>query len=128
MSDVKIRGHHVICLAYFNGMGYSQRFIKNMYEVLKRIKENPEIEVRLVSNCDDICGECIFINSEKCLAEDRVREMDRVAFDKLNLKENCIIKAGDFFKLEKSLSIKDRDSICEGCGWKKACFLNKRTA
>lgn len=128
MADVKIRGHHVVCLAYFNGKGYSQSFIENMREVLNRIGKNPDIEIELISSCDDICRECIFINSEKCLAEDKVREMDRVAFNKLNLKENYIIKAVDFFNLEKSLSIKDRDSICEGCGWKKACFLNKRTA
>jgi len=45
----KLRGHHLICLNFFRGEGYSDDFIRNIYEVLKKEK------VEILAGPDEIC-------------------------------------------------------------------------
>jgi len=46
----KLRGHHLICLNFFRGEGYSEDFIKNIYSVMKKEK------VEIVKGADDVCA------------------------------------------------------------------------
>ena len=43
MTDqiIKLRAHHGMCIAYFQGQGYSEIFTEHMKSIIKLLKENP---------------------------------------------------------------------------------------
>ncbi len=56
MSVVRLRGHHLICMLGFRGMGYSERFTQNMNEVYERLRRSPGTSVEIVEGADDLCA------------------------------------------------------------------------
>ncbi len=56
----KLRGHHLICLNFFRGEGYSDDFIKNIYSVVGKEK------VEIVEGADDVCSRCPYLKENKC--------------------------------------------------------------
>ena len=56
MSDYRIRAHHGMCLAFFEGKGYNSEFTAHMGEMKKLLEKNPVVE--LVTKTDDICAGC----------------------------------------------------------------------
>ena len=49
-----IRAHHLVCMRYFKGKGYSKEFISNFYKVINKLKNNQTI--RIVNHPDIICS------------------------------------------------------------------------
>src|SRR3989304_5831182 len=64
----KLRGHHLICLNFFRGEGYSENFIKNIYAILK----NEKLEV--VNGPDEICARCPYLEDNKCSSNEYTDE------------------------------------------------------
>ena len=56
MSIYRIRAHHGMCLAFFQGKGYSGAFVENMANMKAILEENPDI--LLLDGPDDICAAC----------------------------------------------------------------------
>lgn len=56
MSKFLIRPHHLLCMRYFQGCGYSDEFTENMRYVISNLKNGSE--VLLTRGCDDICRKC----------------------------------------------------------------------
>ncbi|WJH32930.1 DUF1284 domain-containing protein [Paenibacillus sp. CC-CFT747] len=52
---VKLRGHHLLCLLGYRGMGYSAEFCANMTSIYERLRQQPEQSVELVEGPDEIC-------------------------------------------------------------------------
>lgn len=57
-----LRGHHLICLHFFHGEGYSEAFVRNLKEVLKRAEE----EVKVTDGADDVCRACPYLKNNRC--------------------------------------------------------------
>ena len=53
---IDLRAHHGMCLAFFQGKGYSGEFVTNMAEMKAVLEENPC--VRLGAETDEICAAC----------------------------------------------------------------------
>jgi hypothetical protein len=53
--DIKLRGHHLLCLLGYRGMGYSEAFAANMTVVYERLRQQPTTLVTIVSGPDDLC-------------------------------------------------------------------------
>ena len=55
-----IRPHHLMCMACFWGDGRNVKPIAedNLYEAIEIIRKNPDVPVRLVAGCCDICPPC----------------------------------------------------------------------
>lgn len=123
MKDIpKLRGHHLICLHFFSGRGYDQKFISNLRLTLEKASHSG---VEIVSGADDICIACIHLKNEKCSyseqAYDEIRKMDRFALQLL--EENAGVKMN-------WNQVKDRVSkifplwakkYCKKCSWKTVC-------
>lgn len=62
---VKLRGHHLICLHFFKGEGYSKAFVENLREVVKRA-ENRTLEI--VTGGDDVCAACPELQEQRVYA------------------------------------------------------------
>lgn len=58
MKEIKLRYHHVMCIHTYSGHGYDEKFTENIENVIKIFKEEPNINIRFVDNCDDVCKSC----------------------------------------------------------------------
>lgn len=56
-----IRPHHGLCLCFFKGYGYSDKFTRNMAAVFGQLEKGAA--VRLVNGADCICSACPNLDS-----------------------------------------------------------------
>ncbi|UCH88089.1 MAG: DUF1284 domain-containing protein [Thermoplasmata archaeon] len=125
---ITLRAHHLLCLQGFQGYGYTQDFADNMADILKRIDAEPEIELEIITACDDICSKCPHQVSGICQrdpgSDQEVREMDSQVLEKLDLQEGHRGKAVNLIELlnQKFRDISDIKDVCKNCDWKKKCM------
>ncbi|MDE6679621.1 MAG: DUF1284 domain-containing protein [Ruminococcus sp.] len=115
MSEYKLRPHHVLCIGFFEGKGYSEDFTENMTAVIDSLnRENPEIEITtkrdIICRCCP-CTDCL----EKALSYD------------LKVMEICSLSGKmrwtDLRKTieEKIIAEKRLNEICGNCQWFYIC-------
>lgn len=118
-----LRGHHLICLHFFRGQGYSPEFIINLSLILKKTEDGKRIEA--VSGPDDVCNICPHLKGGKCLftqeAEREIRQMDSKAFGLLELMGGDIVQWPDIRKKIPFLFRSWSEEFCKACNWKQAC-------
>ena len=61
-----LRPHHGMCLAYFEGKGYSDGFTVNMQKMLEFFEKGADIE--LTVSGDEICKECPNLKEGSCVS------------------------------------------------------------
>jgi len=111
-----LRPHHLLCIGFFEGKGYSDKFTENMYSIISQLEKNPEI--MLTSGRDIICSEC----PEKCISG-KAGIYDKKVLEYCGFDENIILHWNDFQEkikfriLEKNLLSK----ICGDCQWYGIC-------
>ncbi|PHS33653.1 MAG: hypothetical protein COA82_08350 [Alkaliphilus sp.] len=133
---MKIRGHHLLCMQSFKGFGYNQTFVDNMYKVIGAIKNNDNLFLHIVAECDALCLHCphsinnrtnnrnILVCAKDADSEIELREMDLNVLDKFNLTAGTIIKASEIFKFIRKEINKDNNvfTICGSCKWIEICI------
>lgn len=123
---LKIRAHHLCCIQGFQGYGYSPAFVANMMAVISDIDAFPSRPIKLVSECDAICISCP--GKKECSAQQsvlthRIRNMDLVVMEKLNIKEGTVMSADEAFRLVSSLNnASDIEDVCGACKWRQKCL------
>ncbi|GGI99813.1 hypothetical protein GCM10010885_06360 [Alicyclobacillus cellulosilyticus] len=55
MKRIRLRGHHLLCLLGYRGMGYSAAFTANMTRIHATLRRQPDTLVELVDGPDDLC-------------------------------------------------------------------------
>ncbi len=122
---VILRGHHLICLHFFNGEGYDKVFIDNLRDILKRIDKE---EIKITHGPDDVCKCCPHLKDNICHydkdAEEEVREMDNEALQLLNIDKDSVHWGEIKNKLPLIFS-QWHDRSCLDCVWLKVCNENK---
>ena len=121
-TTLSLRGHHLICLHFFCGEGYSPDFAEHLRSILERA-ENRGIEV--CSGADDVCRRCPHLFEEQCRynkqAEDDIREMDQMALELLGLSTGM---AAEWSAIGEKLPLifpAWNAACCADCDWKWAC-------
>jgi len=116
----KLRGHHLICLNFFRGEGYSEDFIKNIYAIVK--KERLEI----VEGPDEVCARCPYLEDNKCSSieytDEKILLQDKEALRLLGFKPGETVDwkiIGD--KLPGIMEVW-KVRFCQDCGYLKVCF------
>lgn len=115
----KIRYHHLLCINYFKGYGYSDEFIKNMYEIISNLKKENKLE--LTTSSDDICKACPNLINGICKDKEKTDRYD------LNVKNKLIhsnIDLSSYDELNNYIVtniLPTRESICGDCQWKDLC-------
>jgi hypothetical protein len=121
--SLKLRGHHLICLHFFKGEGYSPEFVTNLKKILRRMEIGEEIEV--YSGADDICKMCPYLKVEMCFyakdVETGIREMDRKAIELLGLKDQERVKWIDIKGKIPEIFREWAQEYCKVCNWRKVC-------
>ena len=127
--EIRLRGHHLLCVQGFQGYGYNQDFIENM-EHIKSLLKNKNTMIRILNSSDDICRFCPNLTEEKLCKNEKynqtIQKMDNEVINKLNIKNNEINseelfnKVNQLFKSKKSI-----DKICNRCMWINECLWAK---
>ncbi|CAG0962679.1 MAG: DUF1284 domain-containing protein [Candidatus Methanoperedens sp.] len=116
----RLRGHHLICLNFFRGEGYSEDFIKNIYAVLKKEK------VEIVSGPDEVCAKCPYLNDKKCASNEYSDEMilvqDKEALRLLGFMAGKIVDWKMIAVILPDILEEWKVQFCAGCGYRKVCF------
>jgi len=131
-SNVKLRGHHLLCMLGFVGKGYTPAFIENFDAIISRLNAGAEIAV--VEGPDDICAALHNTNGHVCESgthclKDRATQRDRVALAAVSSVLNISLKAGSILRLNgtqfASLRRSFADGVlreaCKGCEWHETC-------
>ena len=116
----KLRGHHLICLNFFRGEGYSEDFIKNIFELLK----NEQLEI--VSGPDEVCAKCPLLKDEKCASNEYTDGMilvqDKEALRLLGFMPGEIVDWKMIAAILPDILEVWKAQFCAGCGYRKVCF------
>lgn len=121
----KIRPHHGMCLAYFEGKGYSQGFVHHMGEVLSLLEEGATVEMTVAG--DNICSACPNLKDGVCETADKVEAYDRAVLSFGNLKEKEQIEFSEFTERVQEIILETgkREEICGDCQWNEICSSRK---
>jgi len=122
-AAINIRAHHLLCMKYFKGKGYSPEFVSNFYKVIKSLENNPII--RITNGVDIICSACPRSKEKRCVEKDssfegEMTEKDNKVIRYLGIELNAGIK------IKKARNLVDQNleklkEICEGCEWLEYC-------
>lgn len=119
----KIRAHHGMCLAFFEGKGYSDTFTEAMGRIKEKMNENPMVSI--TDRTDVICGACPNNKDGVCDAAEKVAEYDRQVLLRCGLTEETVMPFLDFEKLvyDNILVPGKREEICGNCQWNSLCHF-----
>lgn len=115
-NQISLRPHHLLCTEFFEGKGYSNKFVKNMYDVISILENNPEIKITI--NRDVICSKCPRdCNSGNAEAYDK-RVLEYCNLHDGDIKKYNILKNKILSEiLEKNLL----SNVCGNCQWYEIC-------
>lgn len=123
--EFMFRGHHLICLHFFNGEGYNAEFIENLATSLEAVRET---DIEICHGADKICKKCPSLKEDTCQysqgAEKEIKTMDEIALSLL-----CSVP-GDrigWQHIRERLPFIFKEwhgACCVNCGWKHVCEGN----
>jgi hypothetical protein len=112
-------------------LGYDEKFIKGMAKVIQKIRENPNLRIKLIEKCDDICHTCPFNLKGFCKnvaigSEKKVREKDRQIARRLNLKNEVVLTIKEVLdSIKEKIKPDDLSVICKDCPWLKMGYCEE---
>ena len=126
--EIKLRGHHLLCLQGFQGYGYNKDFVLNMSSI-NDLRKSEDCTIILTNTTDDICSSCPNLKNNKCENEKQnkiIEKMDDEVLSQLEYKNKY--NAPKLFN-EVSLkfkTLKSVENICKNCKWKEKCLFYKK--
>ncbi len=123
----KLRGHHLICLHFFNGMGYDEEFIKELKRTIVRTSQEP---VDVVAGPDDVCKRCPHLREGRCAyttgADEEITFMDGEALRLLGLSSGSSVQWQDLRHSIQRVFSRWHEAYCTDCDWRSACEESPR--
>lgn len=112
-----------MCMAYFQGHGYSEAFTAHMTSLVRQLRSTPVV-VRLTAGGDDVCACCPNLVDRVCTSCGKVEQYDLEVLTRCGLQEGDSLPASDFFRLvrERILEPGKRAEICGNCQWSALCM------
>ena len=124
-NTINLRPHHLLCIAFFKGKGYSDEFVSNMTSIVSALKENKDTPISLVSGEDDLCGHCPNNQNGICTADDKSSRYDQLTLTALGIDTNShsAITYSTLRALadERIINCGNRESVCGDCQWTDLC-------
>lgn len=120
-QPILLRAHHGMCLAFFQGEGYSDLFVAHMGKILEQMQENPSLQI--ITHADVICEKCPNLENGSCNTPDLVLAYDQKVLSFCGLEEGTVLTWDTFSKLvsERILLQGKRKEICGACKWSELC-------
>lgn len=119
--SLRLRPHHVLCLQFFEGKGYSEAFVRHMIELTAQLADDPA--VTLTEGCDAVCAACPHNCGGVCDTAEKTASFDRRALGYLGLS------VGDSMPWsvlrdaarERMIAAGRLSEVCCGCQWLYIC-------
>lgn len=126
-EGITLRGHHLICLCFFSGEGYSSEFVENLSNVLRRAESGEPVEV--CEGADDVCNACPSLWERRCRhsenSEEETREMDRAALGLLRIRSGGKVSWQEMKERIPEIFSSWAGRFCRGCDWLAVCRKNR---
>ena len=112
-----------MCLAFFQGQGYSGGFTAHMATLKERLEAGEAI--RLTCATDEVCSACPNNQAGLCHKPDLVEGYDRAVLERCGLEEGAKLPYTDFAALVEARILRPglRRTICGGCQWEHLCGI-----
>jgi uncharacterized protein len=125
-AEVRLRGHHLVCLQFFRGEGYSAAFVENLAGVIER---SARTEALVVVGADDVCAACPGLSADgTCVdpnaGEPEVRRLDALACEVLGVlpgERLSLAEARVRLAADETAAARWRLEACGGCTWEAVC-------
>ncbi|MZQ83973.1 DUF1284 domain-containing protein [Paenibacillus sp. 5J-6] len=116
-KPIGLRGHHLLCLLGYRGMGYSKEFCENMTSVYETLRKKPATIIRVVLGPDDLCA--VYPTDEVPHCENRtVYDRDAEIVTKLGLQVGMELSWADICaKVAGYVKPEDIGNLCATCRW-----------
>ena len=119
---LSIRGHHLLCMFGFRGLGYNPRFVANMRRVVEAFFSDSPHEVTVIAECDDICRACPHLVGGVCRkspgSQHSVAAKDLGVLDHLGLALGTTHAAPALRTLiTRTVRPVNLRAMCSGCEW-----------
>lgn len=121
-----LRPHHINCIFFYRGLGYDEKFTKNMNNITSLLKIKSDTEIKLINKCDDLCMACP--NNKKCICESEahVRSFDKKTLKVYQLKTGAVYTFDEIVKkIYTDFDYNKLISICGDCEWFKQGVCSK---
>ncbi|GGA47201.1 DUF1284 domain-containing protein [Paenibacillus physcomitrellae] len=116
--EIRLRGHHLLCLAGYRGMGYSPDFTRNMTALYERLRNSPSSLVTLVEGPDDLCR-CYPEDKPNHCREGRVYDRDQAVLTRLGFTPGARIAWQEVMqRMQLSVTPEDIPQLCTSCPWR----------
>jgi hypothetical protein len=124
--SAQLRGHHLICLQFYRGQGYSQTFVDNLDRVHESTVESTAL---IVSGPDDVCAACPGLGSDGTCQHPDTGEAEALRIDALALQlldaaigeTLSLSEARGRLAADPEACDRWRAEACAGCTWDGAC-------
>ena len=117
---MQLRPHHILCIAHYEGKGYSEAFNIKMQELINALESGGQFE--LIFGPDDLCASCPNLTGGNCTAEEKVRKYDRLTAEMLGIAESQRLNRDIFKSANQKIYEPDKfDQICSDCEWSYIC-------
>jgi len=116
-----LRPHHINCIFFYKGLGYSNDFIEGMDNILNLINKEPNTKIKLIVNCDDLCTSCPNKQyDDVCITKEKVDKLDYNTLQIYNLKANQEYIFNEIINtIYKGFNRTKFKKICSSCNWYK---------
>ena len=122
MLTCKLRPHHGLCIAFFEGKGYSPDFVENMTRVIAALDAD-DPEITLTDRADVICAACPNDHGGVCESADKVARYDSAVLRLIGRKRGDTLHYSEFRALVDAciLSPGKLGEVCLDCQWYGIC-------
>lgn len=121
---MKLRGHHLLCVLGFKGLGYSESFVENMAELVAQLRDSQDPSIEIVEGPDDICLASPHRVGDTCGhsgqgSEARARQHDRRVLDWLGISSGTVVQWSYVReRIRERVRPSDLATTCPTCPWR----------
>ena len=117
---MQLRPHHILCIAHYEGKGYSEEFNIKMQTIINALESGSHF--KLIFGPDDLCTACPNLANSICDSEEKVQRYDRLTAEMLDITENQCLDSAIFESAKKHIYEPNKfDQICSDCEWSYIC-------
>ena len=116
---LSFRPHHFLCTLAFQGEGYSPKFVRNYWKIVKLLKTNGDTLIEVTSGLDSICHPCPNHSNAECNVEKKIRVLDQRHSKVLGIFPGNILTWSEAeLKIKEKMTLAKFNQACSGCQWK----------